>query len=136
VEDDEEYAQVKDTVLDGADELEEGMKAANEATDKVLEDSNASTQRDDARQESRDAKQQQRLADFLHDTETTVKIFFSAYWRDKGLAWSVPISSPNSIDELTHALFLGTKPRATYAPYSWDSGCVSSSTTMPFQNRR
>ena len=87
--------QGKDAVPDESEELAEGAKVADETMEKVLDDSNAAAQQSDIRRETSsklEAKKDQRLYDFLHNTETNIKIFFSSYWRDKGLAWFVSTS--------------------------------------------
>lgn len=83
------------------DDPQEGLKIAQERNKAAAKDGNSSKPPlDDAAREllreQRDAKKDQRMQEFLHETENTIKIFFSAHWRDKGLAWSVFFPPPYS----------------------------------------
>ncbi len=83
------------------DDPQEGLKIAQERNKAAAKESSSSKPPlDDAAREllreQRDAKKDQRMQEFLHETENTIKIFFSAHWRDKGLAWSVFFPPPST----------------------------------------
>ncbi|KAI0692562.1 hypothetical protein BC835DRAFT_1416490 [Cytidiella melzeri] len=87
----EVYVQGKDVALDRYDDPVEGLKIATDKKEQAVKENKTSGTWDEATREAfrekRDAKKDQRMHEFLYDTETAIKIFFSAHWRDKGLAW-------------------------------------------------
>ncbi|KAI0089214.1 hypothetical protein BDY19DRAFT_944738 [Irpex rosettiformis] len=88
-EDDEDFVTIKEVALERVDDREEGFKISSERKKEALKDSQAPLDETalDVIREDHDAKKDQRLQEFLHDTETYIKIFFSAHWRDRGFAW-------------------------------------------------
>ncbi|KAI0337913.1 hypothetical protein BDW22DRAFT_836849 [Trametopsis cervina] len=89
--DDEDVDEVED-FREGKDVVVGKIDNYNPATDQpgAIENT-AKPKPDDAQRElikeQRIARKDERVQEFLYQTETTLKIMFSAHWRDRGLAW-------------------------------------------------